>query len=811
MTGGDWLLAARGEDLGRQFNREQLPVSLGGQPGDDIQLAGTRASVQIGNLDGTFFAQASRDAGGVRVNDEPLTGTRRLRDGDVLAIGAARAHCRLEGERLVLELEARVTAGDTAPPDLEELAASSTAAEEVEIQPIAFQRARRDEESARRGGPSPGLIAIWVAFGVLAVLGWFAFTAKSVQLAFEPVPEDISLPGTVFKLRIADRFLLRSGEHRVKATAPGYYPFEQVIQVGASQDQSFVLELVRLPGLISIATEPAAEVQVAVDGEPVGSTPLADLELTPGPHQLELAAPRFLPEVQEIQVLGGGERQALTVQLTPNWAPVTLTTEPAGAQVLVDGMPLGTTPVTLELPAGERVLEARLGGYNAWQTQLMVEANQPQILEPVTLTRADGRVNLSSVPSAASVTVNGQFRGRTPLTLRLRPGRAHTVTVTKAGYETETRQLSVAADSGRRLSLELKAQLGVVEVTTDPADAELWVDGTLTARSPAQLTLTAIEHRIEARKDGYASESVTITPRPGFPQVVSLDLLTVAAAREAAIQRVVTTAQGHTLQLIPAGEFTMGASRREQGRRSNEGLRPVKISQRFYLGTAEITNGQFREFMTEHNSGEFSGFDLNADDQPAVRVTWTEAVLFCNWLSAKDGLSPVYEQRGENEWVPIRPLPNGYRLPTEAEWAWASRLANRDSAIKYPWGNELPPPDRSGNYADVSAAEILPTTLVTYNDSFAVTAPGGSFPVDSSQLVDMGGNVAEWVQDFYAVSPTSTEEVSVDPLGPKSGRYHSIRGASWKSATISQLRLTFRDYSGGSREDVGFRIARNLE
>jgi formylglycine-generating enzyme required for sulfatase activity len=788
---------------------------MGGQTSDDLRLAGAGTSVQIGNLDGAFYLQAARDDQTVRVNGDVVTGSRWLADGDTIALGAARVRCQLDHGRLILELDAVVTAGDTAPPDLDALAASADPQGAMEIKPIAFQRPSpgASGQAAARQRVSRGTLAVWSGFGVLAVLGWFAFTAKSVQLAFDPLPEDVNLPGTIFKLRLADRFLLRAGEHRVVANAPGYYPFDQVIQVGNQQNQSVALTLVKLPGLITITTEPAlsGEAEVVLDGEPLGRLPLSDVEIKPGVHRLQINADRYLAEIVELEVAGGGERQALNVPLTPNWAPVALATEPAGAEVFVDGELLGTTPLTMELGAGERQLEAKLGGYNAWQAAVTVEAAKAQALGPVKLVKADGRISLASVPDQASVTVNGQFRGRTPLTLRLAPGRSHTIAVTKPGYEPLSRQLSVEADSGRRLTLELKAQLGVVEITTEPADAELWVDGTLTARSPAQLTLTAVAHRIEARKDGYAPEMVSVTPRPGFPQLLSLDLMTALAAREAAIERVIKTAQGHTLTLIQPGEFIMGASRREQGRRSNEALRPVKLSQRYYLGTAEISNADFREFLAEHDSAAFSGLSLNDDDQPAVRVTWTEAARYCNWLSEKDGLTPVYERQGTEEWVAIRPLPNGYRLPTEAEWAWAARLAGREAAVRYPWGDDLPPPDRSGNYADVSAADILPTTLVTYNDSFPVAAPVGSFPANPAGVFDLGGNVAEWMQDYYAIAPTSSDETTVDPLGPTSGRYHVVRGASWKSATLSQLRLTFRDYSGESREDVGFRIARNLE
>jgi formylglycine-generating enzyme required for sulfatase activity len=254
----------------------------------------------------------------------------------------------------------------------------------------------------------------------------------------------------------------------------------------------------------------------------------------------------------------------------------------------------------------------------------------------------------------------------------------------------------------------------------------------------------------------------------------------------------------------------MGSSRREQGRRSNEVLRPVRLTRAFYLGVREVSNAEFRAFRSDHDSGEFGGQTLNGDEQPVVRVTWDEAAQFMNWLSIKDGLQPVYEER-QGSWVAVRPLRNGYRLPTEAEWEWAARFAGRDTGLTYPWGAELPPPDRSGNYADVAAAQILPTTLVTYNDGFAVSAPSGSFAASELGIHDLGGNVTEWMQDYYVIDAVESTELVDDPLGPETGRFHVLRGASWRSASVTDLRLAARSYSGDTREDVGFRLARNLE
>ena len=186
---------------------------------------------------------------------------------------------------------------------------------------------------------------------------------------------------------------------------------------------------------MTLTTEPDVAADVRVDGERVGTTPLTDAEIATGRHQIEFVAERFLSEVRELEVIGGGERQRLVVELTPNWAPITMSSEPSGAEVLVDGTVTGKTPLVMELGAGERLVEIRLRGYNAWADVVSVFANQPQTLPLVELTEADGRVELITEPAGAAVSVKGEYRGQTPLTLRFAPGRQHRLTVTRSGYD----------------------------------------------------------------------------------------------------------------------------------------------------------------------------------------------------------------------------------------------------------------------------------------------------------------------------------------------------------------------------------------
>ena len=198
---------------------------------------------------------------------------------------------------------------------------------------------------------------------------------------------------------------------------------------------------------------------------------------------------------------------------------------------------------------------------------------------------------------------------------------------------------------------------------------------------------------------------------------------------------------------------------------------------------------------------------LNEDEQPVVNVSWEEAALYCNWLSDRDNL-PRFYLTEFGKVTGFNAQATGYRLPTEAEWAFAVRQADAEEPLRFPWGGNLPPPDRHGNYADRSAAHLVGRIIFGYNDNHIASAPVGTFGANSLGLYDLSGNVAEWVNDFYEIP---SADAVVDPLGPETGEYRVIRGSSWMHGTITDLRISFRDYGLEGRQDLGFRIARFAE
>ena len=635
---------------------------------------------------------------------------------------------------------------------------------------------------------------------------WFLFTARSVLFTIDPAASELNIDGGLH-VALGERYLMRSGEFSVDIQAEGHYPLQQALSIGEAGQQEFHFKLQRLPGKLNFESTPQGA-RILIDEEALGTTPLTGISVAAGDHELRVLAERYLPYRQPVAVTGMGQVQNFELQLEPAWANIAISSTPIGASVYVDGEVLGVTPTLLEILQGDHQISLKLPRYRSWEQSLSVSAGVHQNLEPVVLQPADGTLHLSSKPSRASVTLDGEYQGQTPLEMALSPGIAHRVAVFKPGHSNTNRSLSLEPEEQRHLQVTLKPRLGEVLVQVQPADAQILVNGKSMGRGTQTLKLAAFEQTLEVAREGYRSQRQRFTPRQGLSQIIKVRLLTETEARLADLKPEITSKAGQKLLLFTPGDFTMGASRREPGRRANEVLHPVSLTRMFYLGRREVNNAEYRLFRKDHNSGRVEGNSLNTDRQPAVMVSWNEAALYCNWLSEQEKL-PLFYQAENGQVIGFHVDSHGYRLPSEAEWAWAAR-SKGEELLKYAWGNKYPPQDVLENFADNSSAYITGRTVSGYDDGHIVSAPTGSFKANHRGLYDLGGNVAEWTHDVYAI-PGSSGIAEVDPLGAQMGNNHVIRGASWAHGSATELRFSFRDYGKDGRDDVGFRVARFAE
>lgn len=239
--------------------------------------------------------------------------------------------------------------------------------------------------------------------------------------------------------------------------------------------------------------------------------------------------------------------------------------------------------------------------------------------------------------------------------------------------------------------------------------------------------------------------------------------------------------------LVPKGSFEIGNAEYKNAKPVHK----VILSNDFYMGKYEVTNQQYadmlnfalekgyldREAMSEtakrkeirNISKKPQKFqDLGDEDSdivykdgifkpgqgkenlPVIEVTWYGAAFYCNMLSEKEGLIPLYNLDNWNCQVYGK---SGYRLPTEAEWEYAAKY---DDNRKYAWGNEEP----DDTYANIKKDQALasPAPVGTYS-------PKGDTKLG---LADITGNVAEWCNDWYSIS-YSEKPYETDPVGPSAG------------------------------------------
>ena len=664
---------------------------------------------------------------------------------------------------------------------------------------------------ARSSGKKKVAVAsVALLFLALSCAVLFVLLARPLGLEVSPEPDSVAVSGLFPAVKIGGRYLLLPATYSVAIQKEGYKDYRTNVQVSQGGENSLEVILQKLPGILKLRVDPPDGVEVYSGDSLIGTMPPDTLEIAPGPHTLTLTKPRYKPYQTEILIEGRETVQDVEASLEPDWADITIISEPAGAELMVDGTVAGTTPLTVPLLSGTHQLELSLEDHSPGERSISVQAGREAEVA-FELETLPGQLTMTSVPDGAAVSITNQYKGTTPLSLTLPSNQALEIVLSRPGYKTLSRSLTLTPGEEKKVRLELQDEQGVVFLTVTPADASVTINGAPHINVQGPLTLPARPQTFVISAPGHKTVSRTVTPNPAFSQQLAIDLPADSSTaqsppRPSVEKMALTTAAGQQLRLIEPEPFTMGAPRREPGRRANERQRQVLMQRPFLISENLVTNGEFRKFNSSHSSGAFGIHSLDGDTQPVINVTWDEAVAYLNWLSEQDSLEPFY-QKQDDGYVTVSPSANGYRLPTEAEWEFSARKAGGQDIKRYPWTGGFPPRSVVANLADESARPQLPRVIQGYNDSFPVTSPVGYFPANQAGLFDMGGNASEWCHDYYSAYTGKLSKES-DPLGPGMGTHRVIRGSSWKDASLTETRLSYRAYHREARDSVGFRIAR---
>ena len=325
-------------------------------------------------------------------------------------------------------------------------------------------------------------------------------------------------------------------------------------------------------------------------------------------------------------------------------------------------------------------------------------------------------------------------------------------------------------DDQRDAFVNMAENLGI-----EPGDAEDMVDLYLEEIEAEAAPPPPKPAKIIAAKAASASSNGTTPAVAAVRAPTAMD-----AATERAQFANFVTGIGTQMLLVPSGAFQMGSDAPDAAPHERP-VTPVTLT-RFYLSRHPITNAQYEMFDPSHLQKRLPG---TGDQHPVVYVSSTEAMKFCQWLSAR-------EKRR-------------FRLPSEAEWEYAARGSD---GRKFPWGNQEGRGDMA-NFADRNT--VFAWSDREIDDGYPESSPVGSFPRGASPfgMEDMAGNVWEWCLDFFEPYRGAPK---ANPRGPLSGAKRVYRGGSWKSR-FNSLRTTTRGSNMPSYtcNDLGFRIVGECE
>ncbi|UDQ97173.1 SUMF1/EgtB/PvdO family nonheme iron enzyme [Lentisphaerota bacterium WC36G] len=277
------------------------------------------------------------------------------------------------------------------------------------------------------------------------------------------------------------------------------------------------------------------------------------------------------------------------------------------------------------------------------------------------------------------------------------------------------------------------------------------------------------------------------------------------------LERLTFNVEGEKIEFVklPTGKFIMG-SKNETVQEYPRAI--IEIKQPFFMATTEVSNALYAKFDKTHDSRyyprlsanqEDRGWPLNKKEQPVVRVSFHEAMAFCNWLSEKIGRQVT--------------------IPTEAQWEWAARAGSQSDMF---YGTKEDDFSQYANLADYNLrwfgvphgkphkkekvsdyCSWLPR-IKKVNDNFQLSAKPKSYNPNQFGLYDMIGNVAEWTRSKFLPYPYNDNDNRNTPLIAKNTQTSMvIRGGSWitrpKYAT-SSYRYGYKCYQ--KVFDVGIRL-----
>ena len=502
-----------------------------------------------------------------------------------------------------------------------------------------------------------------------------------------------------------------------------------------------------------------------------------------------------------------------------------ITSDPSGAEVLVDGIVIGVTPFRLDaMLSGKYTLQVRHPYHPPHIEPLLIERGSSHRFA-INFQPAYGSLSLASNPVGATVKLDGELLTQvTPMQLPQLQAGNHQVVFSIFGRKVIEREIEVLPGASENLVVELnRTDSSALTVNTHPSWATVNLLHIPVKYEPGVRVPTG-EYLIEVRASGYESQTrneklrvginviditlkrvnaeLNVVTTPADTRIVvrvgrdvnsrvytknmvlptgPIEVLVQKKGYRTIVKRIDLSPSGRYLKLtlerinVVIGQRIRDAFRDGSGHApevvvigDGSAARPggrgyVNITDPFAIGVAEVTVGEYRVFAAATGGETPVVKGADSDEHPIAKISWSNAVAYTQWLTKQTG--------------------NRYRLPSETEWAYVAYSGSIEGAVC-----------ERGNVADQSLGKIFRKwETEACDDGHVRLAPVRSFAPNSLGVYDLTGNVSEWVQDCGRTGCDS----------------HVIRGSAWDTTDdVSGL-----EYSGSSfdpGDTRGMRIVREL-
>jgi uncharacterized protein (TIGR02145 family) len=317
---------------------------------------------------------------------------------------------------------------------------------------------------------------------------------------------------------------LKPGSYSYRVELPLYHAEAGRVELGMEK-KTLNVNLKPAFGYIRINSQPESGAQVFVDGKLLSATtPLTTEPIASGEHTIQVVKEMFQPVAQKVKVFDG-QTTLLNVQLQPNFAELSITA-PAGASIVVNNQQKGTGNWSGRLGAGVYSVEARLAKHRAAKQDIELNAGDKRTID-LQPTPIYGSLDVITSPSGANISIEGKNYGTTPNTLSKLLIGDYTVELSRQGYSTVRKSISITVGTSAVINETLQNGR-LVTIKSIPSGANLFVDGEYVSKTPFSGNLTIGGHVLKIESGGKTAERGIEIAQSGGETTFLVDMVSVS-------------------------------------------------------------------------------------------------------------------------------------------------------------------------------------------------------------------------------------------------------------------------------------------